>query len=122
MANLSAEQLIDDISDAASQVKEQASRFGRAASRTADDTRGFTADTMHETAKSVRHHGQASGDAIKDMADEAADRFDSGARYVRAHDFRGMARDFVRGNPGLSLLAAVAAGFVIATALSGRRS
>jgi hypothetical protein len=122
MANISADQLMEDITDAASQVRERAAQFSRAASRKADDTRGFTADTLHDTAESVRHCGQTSGDAISGIANETADSFESGARYVRSHDLRGMVGDVVRKNPGLSLIAAVAAGFIIGTAFAGRKS
>ena len=122
MANVSADQLMDDISEAASQVKERASEFSRAAARKADETRGFTADTLQDTAESIRRCGQTSGEAITDLANESADKVESGARYVRAHDFAGMVGDVVRQNPGASLIAAVAAGFVIGAALAGRRS
>jgi ElaB/YqjD/DUF883 family membrane-anchored ribosome-binding protein len=122
MANVSADQLMDEISDAATQVRERATEFSRAAAKKADETRGFTADTLQDTADSMRHCGQASGDAITNLANESADKIESGARYVRANDFRGMVGDVVRQNPGVSMIAAVAAGFLIGAALAGRRS
>lgn len=133
MASTSAEQLIDDISrtaakatdavaDAASEAKERASQFRRAASQKADDTRRVAADTMQDAAKSVRHRGQASSDAISGVANEAADRVEAGARYVRTNDFRGMVGDMVRRNPGVTLIAAIAAGFALGSALGGRKS
>jgi hypothetical protein len=60
------------------------------------------------------------GRKVKEFAQAAADRFSSGADYVRSHDARRMMTDVetaVRNHPGLALLIAAALGFMVGRTL-----
>jgi ElaB/YqjD/DUF883 family membrane-anchored ribosome-binding protein len=121
--NEKASKATDAIGDAASQVKEKAAQLGRTAVRKVDETRGSTAEALQSTANSLRSGAQSSGEAISNAANRTAEKLESTAKYVREHDFRGMMQDVeevVRRNPSQSLVAAIAMGFLMGSAL--RRS
>jgi ElaB/YqjD/DUF883 family membrane-anchored ribosome-binding protein len=113
----------DKIADAASQVKERASEFGRSAAQKVDESRSSTADTLKSTADSLRSGAQSSGQAITDVANRTAEKIESTATYIREHDFRGMLGDLeqvVRRNPTPALLSAIGLGFLIGAAFRRR--
>jgi ElaB/YqjD/DUF883 family membrane-anchored ribosome-binding protein len=113
----------DKIADAASQVKERASEFGRSAAQKVDESRSGTAATLKSTADSLRSGAQSSGQAISDVANKTAGKIESTADYIRDHDFRGMLTDLeqvVRRNPTPALIGAIGLGFLLGAALRGR--
>lgn len=61
------------------------------------------------------------GDAVRNVAHNAADALSSTAEYVRGHDLKAMRSDFgklVKDHPGAALLTAAALGFLVARSLS----
>jgi ElaB/YqjD/DUF883 family membrane-anchored ribosome-binding protein len=111
---------VEAIGDAANQVKDKASQFGRSAAQKVDETRGSTAEALQSTAASIRSGAQSSGEAITSVANKTAEKLESTASYVRDTDFRGMMRDLeevVRRNPAPSLCAAIGVGFLMGAAL-----
>jgi hypothetical protein len=119
----SAAKVGDKIADAASQVRERASEFGRSAAQKVDEQRASTAATLKSTADSLRSSGQSSSQAISDAANRTAEKLDSTANYVRDHDFRGMVGDIqrvIRRNPTPALIGALGLGFLLGSALRRR--
>jgi hypothetical protein len=60
------------------------------------------------------------GDAVKNVAHNAADALGSTAEYVRGHDLKEMRADvgkLVKDHPGAALLIAAALGFLVARSL-----
>jgi ElaB/YqjD/DUF883 family membrane-anchored ribosome-binding protein len=61
------------------------------------------------------------GDAGEELVEQASDRLGEAAEYVRSLDVKGMASDlqeWVRKNPGPSLLVAAVVGFAAGRAIS----
>ena len=82
---------------------------------TIDTARRRTADTLESAADSVRSAGDQGASAISDVANNAGDKLDSTAAFVRALPARGTIaglRQTVRRNPMGSLLFATAVGIV----------
>lgn len=112
----------DKLGDMANQAKEKASEFGRTAVQKMDDGRTSAAESLHSTAESLRTGAQTGSEKISNLATAAADRLESTSSYLRDHDVRGMMGDLekvVRRNPGPSLIAAAAFGFLLGSAIRG---
>ena len=93
--------------------------------RRADEARQRVAGGLDRAASTLRDRAGAipGGQRMQGAARNAADRLQSAASYVRDHDMSQMtdeARQVVKRNPGGSLLAACAAGFVIGFMLRRR--
>jgi len=118
-----ASRVSDKISDAASAAKTAVSDFGRNAATTADESRGAAARGLQAAASTLRHNAESlpGGENVTGLANSAADTLTSTADYVRDHDVNSMMVDLervVKNNPGPSLLAAAAIGFLVGRAFS----
>jgi ElaB/YqjD/DUF883 family membrane-anchored ribosome-binding protein len=111
------------LSDTAAQVKDKVSDLGRTAADTIDENRGAAASGL-EKAASALHENAGSlpgGEKVSSLAHAAAEKLSSTAGYVREHDVNRMMADvetLVKNNPGPSLLAAAAIGFLVGRAFS----
>jgi ElaB/YqjD/DUF883 family membrane-anchored ribosome-binding protein len=106
----------DQLADKASQVKSKVTDLGRAASEKLDQTRVAAASGLDSTASAL-HQG---GEKVTGFAHSAADKLSSTADYLRNHDGKSMMADMeqvVKRNPGASLFAAVAIGFLVGRTL-----
>jgi ElaB/YqjD/DUF883 family membrane-anchored ribosome-binding protein len=115
-----ASQAKDYVANAAGQAKEKMSEYGRVASEKIDQGRMSTASGLESAASSMRTAAQSSGQAISEFGNTAAERLQSTAMYVREHSVGQMFGDVeevVRRNPGPSLIAAAAVGFLLGAAL-----
>ena len=111
------------VSDTATQVKDRASQFGRTATKTIDENRDMAASGLDKAASALRENADSlpGGDTVTNLARSTADKLSSTAGYVREHDVRRMMGDVetvVKNNPGPSLLAAAAIGFLVGRAIS----
>ncbi len=100
-------------SDAAKQAADKAANLGRDTVNKLDASREPVAQGFQRTADVIRSHAP---DAVADQAHSAADAMEDAAGYIRTRDLRGMGSDLtdaVRKNPGPSLIAAVAVGFLL---------
>jgi ElaB/YqjD/DUF883 family membrane-anchored ribosome-binding protein len=107
------------VSDMASQAKNTAADWGRSAAGAVDRNLNTAAGALENTASALRGHAPASGRA-NEFATATADKIESTARYLREHDTNDMVagmESMVRRNPGASLCAALAVGFLIGSAL-----
>jgi ElaB/YqjD/DUF883 family membrane-anchored ribosome-binding protein len=113
----------DSIAEQATDGKDKIADLARTAVDTVDDNRSSAAaglsaaaSTLHDKADSL-----PGGDGVQDFAHATADRLSSTANYVREHDMNRMVADveaLVTRNPGPSLLAAAAVGFLIGHAVT----
>jgi ElaB/YqjD/DUF883 family membrane-anchored ribosome-binding protein len=107
------------VSDMASQAKSTAADWGRSAAGAMDKNLHSAAGALESTASALREKAPASG-KVNEFATATANKIDSTARYLREHDTSDMVagvESMVRRNPGASLCAALAVGFLIGTAL-----
>jgi ElaB/YqjD/DUF883 family membrane-anchored ribosome-binding protein len=105
-----AKNTLDRASDAANQAASRASDLGREAFDKIDSSRGTVADGFQKTADAVKSYAPAS------MAQPTADAITKTADYIRSRDLRSMTSDLtavVRRNPGPSLIAGIAVGFLL---------
>ena len=113
----------ETLSDTAAQVKDKVSDLGRTAADKIDENRDAAAGGLEKAASAV-HEKAASlpgGEKVSSLAHATAEKLSSTADYVREHDVKRMMGDvetLVKNNPGPSLLAAVAVGFLVARAFS----
>ena len=110
----------DRVSNMTSQAKEKAAEFGRQTADTIDRNLDSAAGKLQSTAESLRMRAGAGNDKVSNLATNAADKLDATARYFREHHTREMVSDFeslVRRNPGASLGAALAVGFLLGATL-----
>ncbi len=110
-------QAADRASEAAKQAGDKASQVGQEAVDKIDASREPVAQGFQKTADAIRSYAP---DAVADKARSTADAIEGAAGYIRTRDIRSMASDLtdaVRGNPGPSLLAALAVGFLLGIAL-----
>ena len=95
--------------------------LGRSADKRLNEARDETGDALHAAASSVRRTVRQGSSAIDDCSTRAADRLDATASYIEDHDLgdalNGLRR-FARQHMAGSLVAAAAAGFLCASALS----
>ena len=106
--------------DAATQAAEKASEVGRDALDKLDASRGTVAQGLRATAGALRSYAP---DSVAKHAQNTADAMDSAADYIRVRDLRSMTSDLtelVRRSPGPSLIAAVAIGFLLGSAMRRR--
>lgn len=116
-------QLGDKLSDMATQVKEKVMDFGTAAANKFDTNREAAATGLKEAASSMHENaGSVSGgDRLTGMAHSAASALDSTADWVRENNSTKIMADvtsLVKRNPGPSMLAAIAVGFLVGRAFS----
>jgi ElaB/YqjD/DUF883 family membrane-anchored ribosome-binding protein len=113
----------DKVSGMASQAKTTAAEWGRTAASTVDKNLQSAAGALENTASKLRDRSPATGKVNK-VATATADKIEHTARYLREHDTRDMVsgvETMVRRNPGASLCAALAVGFLIGTAMKRDR-
>jgi ElaB/YqjD/DUF883 family membrane-anchored ribosome-binding protein len=109
----------EKVSDMASHAKSTAADWGRSAATAVDKNMKSAAGALESTASALRERVPASGKA-NEIATATADKIENTARYLREHDTRDMVagvESVVRRNPGASLAAALAVGFLIGTAM-----
>jgi ElaB/YqjD/DUF883 family membrane-anchored ribosome-binding protein len=114
----------EKVSEYTQQAKERASEFGRSAADTIDRNLDTAAGKLQNTADSLRHKAGLGEDKMSHLAQTAADKLDATARYFREHHTRDMVsgvEQVVRRNPGGSLCAALAIGFLLGVALKRDR-
>jgi ElaB/YqjD/DUF883 family membrane-anchored ribosome-binding protein len=86
--------------------------LGDTAARKIDENRIRVASGLESAARAIH----TSGETASAVADSAANRASATADYVRQHDVNTMLKDverLVKNNPGPSLLAAAAFGFLV---------
>src|SRR4051812_19729676 len=111
----------DKLTGAASQVKDTATQYGRAAADNIDSTVRNAAGAVENTANTLRSQAGGQG-KMSDIAQTAASKLDSTAQYMREFDSRELitqVEDWTRQNPGIAIVSAAAVGFLIG--LSFRR-
>ena len=111
------------LSDAATQLKDKVSAIGRTAVDKIDENRDAAAGGLEKVASTLHENAQSlpGGEKVSGMAHAAAEKLRSTAGYVREHDVDRMMADvgtLVKNNPGRSLLAAAAIGFLVGRAFS----
>jgi ElaB/YqjD/DUF883 family membrane-anchored ribosome-binding protein len=93
--------------------------LGRQTVGSVDAQRRPVAATLEHTASALHHQT----DRVARVGHTAADRLRATANYVRGNDLNAMAKDvadIVRRHPGQALIAAAAAGFVVAQVVRRR--
>ena len=113
----------DKLSDTATKVKDKVSDLSQTAADKIDDNRGAAAEGLEKAAAALHQKADSlpGGEKVSDLAHVTAEKLNTTAEYVREHDVKSMMGDvesLVRKNPGPSLLAAVAVGFLIGRAFS----
>lgn len=108
--------------EAGRDLKSKAQRVGRNVRAKIEENRGPAARKLQDAASALHQkaHQLPGGDTVAGMAHKTADGMQATAEYVRQHNLQDMASDvntFVRKSPGKSLLAAIAAGFLIGRTL-----
>jgi len=119
LGNSSTTGIKDKVTDMASQAKNTAADWGRSAATAVDKNLQSAAGALETTASALRDRVPATG-KVNEIATATADKIESTARYLRDHDTSDMvagAETLVRRNPGASLCAALAVGFLIGTAM-----
>jgi len=114
------ENVRERVSDLTSQAKEKANEFGRKSADTIDRNLDAAAGKLSSTADSLRMRAGTGNDKVRQLATTAADKLDATARYFRENHTRDMVsgmETLVRRNPGASMCAALAVGFLIGTAM-----
>lgn len=115
----------DQISNATSQVKEKVSGLGRSAAEKIDENKDSAAGGLDSAASTLHERAESlpGGEKVTHLAHATADKLSAGADYVRQHDVNSMMADverLVKNNPGASLMAAAALGFLIGRTFSSR--
>jgi ElaB/YqjD/DUF883 family membrane-anchored ribosome-binding protein len=108
------------VSDFTHQAKERANEFGRRSAETIDRNMDAAAGKLSSTAESLRMKAGEGNDRMSQLASNTADKLDATARYMRDHHTREMVsgvESMVRRNPGASMCAALAVGFLIGAAM-----
>ena len=108
----------DKITDAASEAKQKVSDLGRSAADKIDQNRESAASGLESAANTLRDKASSlpGGENVTALAQNAAEKLTNTADYVRTHDVNGMMSDLerlVKNNPGPSLVAAAAIGFLL---------
>ena len=109
--------------DLSSRIKDKASEIGASAGEALHSGRIAAADSLdsasqglHANADSLGRAAHSAADSVSRVGHQAADKIDATAQYVRSHSAKALVADienFVKENPGKSLLAAVVLGFVV---------
>jgi ElaB/YqjD/DUF883 family membrane-anchored ribosome-binding protein len=116
--------LRERVSDMTHQARERANEFGRRSAETIDRNLDAAAGKLQNTAEQLRMKAGPSDQRMSQLATTAADKLDATARYFREHHTREMVTGIeqaVRRNPGASMCAALAVGFLLGTALKRDR-
>lgn len=113
----------EKLSDTAAQVKDKVSELGRTAADKVDENRGAAAGGLEQAASALHDKAESlpGGEKVSSLAHATAEKLNSTAEYVREHDVKRMMADvetLVKNNPGPSLLAAAAIGFLVGRAFS----
>ena len=113
----------EKVSEVASRAKEKVADLGRTAADKIDENRDAAASGLQKAAETLHEKAQAlpGGEKVAGLAHTAADKLGSTAEYVREHDVNSIMADverLVKNNPGPSILAAVAIGFLVWRAFS----
>lgn len=119
-----AEGVREKVADLTQQAKDKASDLGRSAADAIDRNLDTAAGKLQSTADSLRSRAGLGEDKMSQIATTAADKLDATARYFREHNTRDMVsgvEQLVRRNPGGSLCAAAALGFLLGMALKRDR-
>ena len=114
------ERVRERVNDFTHQAKEKANEFGRRSAETIDRNMDAAAGKLSSTADSLRMRAGTGSDKMSHLATTAADKLDATARYMRDHHTREMVsgmESLVRRNPGASICAALAVGFLIGAAI-----
>jgi ElaB/YqjD/DUF883 family membrane-anchored ribosome-binding protein len=105
--------------DIATKARDKAQAVAQAAADTVDQSRGAAARVLSDAASTI-HDGArrlpGGEGGVARLADTAAEKIDSTARYMREHDTHQMMADlrqFVRRHPGVSLVGAAVAGVLV---------
>jgi ElaB/YqjD/DUF883 family membrane-anchored ribosome-binding protein len=109
----------DKVTDMASHAKSTAADWGRSAADAVDRNLKSAAGALQSTASTLRESAPATG-KVNEIATATADKIENTARYLRENSTSDMvagAESLVRRNPGASLCAALAVGFMIGTAM-----
>jgi ElaB/YqjD/DUF883 family membrane-anchored ribosome-binding protein len=112
----------EQVAEQATAAKDRASSMARTAAERLDEGRSTAADRLDDAASAVQ--GRADdlpGGRAREFAYAAAEQLNTTADYVRSHDINRMKTDvetLVKNNPGPSLLAAAAVGFLLGRALA----
>lgn len=109
--------------DGVSQVKSRATEMAQKAADVIEGKMDTVARRMESAATAIRDRADTlpGGEQVASAAHTAADAMETAASYVRDHDLQDMlseVQQVVKKHPGATLLAAVAAGFLIARSLS----
>jgi len=112
------ETVAEKISNTASQARDKMTELGHAVTDKIDDNRGAAAGGLESAASTLHEKAESlpGGEKVANLAHTAADKLTSTADYVRKHDVNSMMADMerlVKNNPGPSLLAAAAIGFLL---------
>lgn len=115
----------EKLSVTAAQMQDKVSNLGRTAADKIDENRDAAAGGLERAASSVHENAESlpGGEKVSSMAHAAAGKLSSTADYVREHDVNRMMADvetLVKSNPGRSLIAAAALGFLVGRAFSRR--
>ena len=111
-----AKSLPDQVTDAASHMKDKVNNLSRSAAERLEESRTTAASSLDATASALHD----SGEKVADIAHCTADKLSSSAKYLRTNDVKSILVDVqrvIRKNPGLSLLVAGIVGFSVARAL-----
>jgi ElaB/YqjD/DUF883 family membrane-anchored ribosome-binding protein len=118
------EGLRERVSDITHQAREKANEFGRRSADTIDRNLDAAAGKLRSTANSLRERAGSGTDKISNLATTTAEKLDATAQYFRDHHTRDMVSgvgQLVRKNPGASLCAALAIGFLLGAAMKRDR-
>lgn len=110
----------EKVSEAATQAREKAAELAKNAASAIDTGMHTAAHKLQDTASSLRSTGTSGSSRVTNVANRAADGLESTARYMQdysTNDLVSGLEQMVRRNPGPSLVAAAAVGFLIGTAL-----
>lgn len=114
----------EKVSDMASQAKQKANEVGSKAAETIDRNLETAAGKLENTAETLRTKAGLGSDRMSQFANTAANKLDATAQYFREHHTRDMVTGMeqaVRKNPGASLAAALALGFLLGSAMKKDR-
>jgi ElaB/YqjD/DUF883 family membrane-anchored ribosome-binding protein len=115
----------DRIERTADELAQKAREAGDAVKNKLADARGASANTLDRAASTLREKAESipGGETTSHFARNFADKLEATADYLRRSDFQGMkmdAENAIRRRPGQSMLAAIAAGFLIGRAMRRR--
>ena len=113
----------DNVSDAATEMKDKVADLGRTAADKINENRGATASGLEKAASTI-HENAASlpgGEKVAELAHSTADKLTTTAEYVRDHDVNSIMTDverLVKNSPGPALLIAGVIGFLVGRAFT----